>query len=139
MNGQERAEENFLAFRTWVETKTDADFREMLTLGRLNRSEICRECDFSRSVLIQNPRIKEALRNLERELRVRGVLPALPSSDVLPLRAKGQLQTANDTERLKRLEAENAGLRAELTEVRQRLKHFQGLEALLAETGRLAR
>jgi hypothetical protein len=49
------------------------------------------------------------------------------------------LQTASDAERLKRLEAENAGLCAELTEARQRLKRFEALEALLAETGRLAR
>ena len=139
MNGQERAEENFLAFRKWVATKADADFREMVTHGRLSRGEICRECDFGRSVLLQNPRIKEALSELEQELRVRGVLPALPSREVLPLRAKGQLQSATDAERLKRLEAENAGLRAELTEVRQRLKHFEALEALLAESGRLAR
>jgi hypothetical protein len=139
MNGQERAEENFLAFRVWLATKTDADFREMVTQGRLNRGEICRECDFGRSVLLQNPRIKEALNELEEELRARGVLPALTTSEVVPLRAKGQLQAATDTERLKRLEAENAGLRAELTEVRQRLKRFEALEALLAETGRLAR
>jgi hypothetical protein len=139
MNGQERAEENFLAFRAWVETKTDGDFREMVTQGRLNRGEICRECDFGRSVLLQNPRIKEALNELEEELRARGVLPALTTSEVVPLRAKGQLQAATDAERLKRLEAENAGLRAELTEVRQRLKRFEALEALLAETGRLAR
>jgi hypothetical protein len=139
MNGQERAEENFLAFRVWLATKTDADFREMVTQGRLNRGEICRECDFGRSVLLQNPRIKEALNELEEELRARGVLPALTTSEVVPLRAKGQLQAATDAERLKRLEAENAGLRAELTEVRQRLKRFEALEALLAETGRLAR
>ena len=139
MNGQERAEENFLAFRVWLATKTDADFREMVTQGRLNRGEICRECDFGRSVLLQNPRIKEALNELEEELRARGVLPALTTSEVVPLRAKGQLQAATYAERLKRLEAENAGLRAELTEVRQRLKRFEALEALLAETGRLAR
>lgn len=139
MNGQERAEQNYLSFEAWMASKTDADFREMVTHGRLNRGEICRECDFGRSALIQNPRIKEALNGLEEELRERGVLPALTTREVVPLRAKGQLQAATDAERLKQLEAENAGLRAELTEVRQRLKRFEALEALLAETGRLAR
>ena len=139
MNGQERAEQNYLSFEAWMASKTDADFREMVTLGRLNLGEICRECDFGRSVLLQNPRIKKILNELEEELRARGVLPPLTPSEVVPLRAKGQLQTATDAERLKRLEAENAGLCAELTEARQRLKRFEALEALLAETGRLAR
>jgi hypothetical protein len=139
MNGQERAEQNYLSFEAWMASKTDADFREMVTLGRLNRGEICRECDFGRSVLLQNPRIKKILNELEEELRARGVLPPLTPSEVVPLRAKGQLQAATDAERLKRLEAENAGLCAELTEARQRLKRFEALEALLAETGRLAR
>jgi hypothetical protein len=139
MNGQERAEQNFLAFQTWVATKTDADFREMVTQGRLNRGEICRECNFGRSALVQNPRIKEALRELEAQLHARGVLPALAPSDAVPLRPKSQLQAATDAERLRKLEAENAGLRAELAEVRRRLKRFESLEALLAETGRLAR
>ena len=59
MNGQERAEQNFLAFQAWATSRTDADFREMVTQGRLNRGEICRECGFGRSALVQNPRIKD--------------------------------------------------------------------------------
>lgn len=139
MNGQERAEQNFQAFQTWMTAKSDADFREMVIQGKLNRGEICRECDFSRSALVQNPRIKEALRELEEQLRSRGVLPAMALSDDVPLRPKGQLLVATDAERLRKLEAENVGLRAELAEVRQRLKRFESLEALLVETGRLAR
>ena len=139
MNGQEQAEQNFRAFETWVTTKTDADFREMVMHGRLNRGEICRECDFSRSALVQNPRIKEALRELEEQLRARRVLPELIRSETTPLRVKGQVRAAADSERLRRLEAENAGLRAELTELRQRLKRLNAIEALLSETGRLTR
>ncbi|NMF87458.1 VPA1267 family protein [Aromatoleum petrolei] len=139
MNGQERAEQNFLAFQTWATSKTDADFREMVTQGRLNRGEICRECAFGRSTLVQNPRIKEALHELEEQLRSRGVLPAQAPGDAVPLRAKGQLQAATEAERLRKLEAENAGLRAELAELRRRLNRFESMESLLAETGRLAR
>jgi hypothetical protein len=140
MNGQERAEENFRTFEGWVSGKTDADYREIVTQGHLNRGEICRECRFGRSALVQNPRIKEALHELEERLRASGVLPEVAAgSQVLPLRAKGQLQASTDAERLKKLEAENAGLRAALAELRQRLKRFESLESLLAETGRLAR
>jgi hypothetical protein len=139
MNGQERAELNFLAFQAWATSKTDADFREMVTQERLNRGEICRECAFGRSALVQNPRIKEALHELEEQLRVRGILPAQTPVAVVPLRAKGQMQAATEAERLRKLEAENAGLRAELSELRHRLKRFEAMESLLAETGRLAR
>lgn len=139
MNGQERAQANYLAFAAWVCSKTDADLREAVAQGRLNRGEICRECSFGRSVLVQNPRVKEALQELEERLRACGVLPPLVPTSGVPLRAKGQLQMATDAERLKKLEAENAGLRAELSELRQRLKRFESLEAVLAETGRLAR
>jgi hypothetical protein len=34
MNGQERAEQNFQTFLSWVATKTDVDLREMVTLAQ---------------------------------------------------------------------------------------------------------
>lgn len=139
MNGQERAEQNFLAFQAWSASRTDADFREMVTQGRLNRGEICRECGFGRSALVQNPRIKDALLTLEEQLRARGILPVQTLPAEVPLRQKGQLLAATEPERLRKLEAENAGLRAELSELRRRLKRFEAMESLLAETGRLAR
>jgi regulator of replication initiation timing len=46
---------------------------------------------------------------------------------------------ATEAERLRKLEAENAGLRAELSELRRRLKRYEAMESVLAETGRLAR
>lgn len=139
MNGQERAEQNFLAFQAWATSKTDADFREIVAQGRLNRGEICRECAFGRSALVQNPRIKEALYELEEQLRARGILPTQTPSAAVPLRAKGQMQAVTEAERLRKLEVENAGLRAELSELRRRLKRFEAMESLLAETGRLPR
>ncbi|WP_354687534.1 VPA1267 family protein [Cupriavidus necator] len=140
MNGQERAEENFKVFLTWASTRSDSDFHELASQGRLNRGEICRECNFSRSVLTQNPRVKAALLQLEERLRATGVLSqVVEPGTALPLRAKGQLQAASDAERLKRLEAENSAMRVELADLRQRLKRYEAREALLAETGRLAR
>jgi hypothetical protein len=140
VNGQERAEENFRAFQNWVSAKSDSDLRELVGQGRLNRGEICRECNFSRSVLTQNPRVKEALRQLEERLRNSGVLPQLAApSNSLPLRIKGQIQASSDAERLKRLEAENLALRVELTDLREQLKRFKAMESVLAETGRLPR
>ncbi|MBJ6126013.1 VPA1267 family protein [Microvirga splendida] len=140
MNGQERSEENFRAFQNWVSGKSDSEFREIVGQGRLNRGEICRECNFSRSVLAQNPRVKDALHQLEERLRKAGVLPPLATPrNPPPLRIKGQTEAASDAERLKRLEAENSALRVELADLRERLKRFKAMEAVLAETGRLPR
>ena len=140
MNGQERAEENFRAFQDWVSAKSDSDFRELVGQGRLNRGEICRECNFSRSVLTQNPRVKKALHQLEERLRKSGVLSPLAAlGSSVPMRIKGQIQASSDAERLKRLEAENSALRVELADLRERLKRFKAMEFVLAETGRLPR
>lgn len=106
----------------------------------MNRGEICRECSFSRSVLTQNPRVREALHQLEERLRKTGVLPPLAApGGSLPLRIKGQIQASSDAERLKRLEAENSALRVELADLREQLKRFKAIESVLAETGRLPR
>lgn len=49
------------------------------------------------------------------------------------------LSRARDAERLKRLELENASLRAELNEVKHALARYAVLQDALAETGRLPR
>lgn len=141
MNGQAKAQENYAAFKAWASRQTDADFREISVKGRLSRQEICRECGFNRSVLLQNPRIKAELHDLEGRLRDAGVLPqiAAATENVVPLRAKGQLHAHADAERLKALEAENISLRAVITELEKRLKRFEAMDALLGQTGRLAR
>lgn len=140
MNGQDKADQNFEAFQNWASSKTDADFREIVRGAQLNRGEICRECGFGRSALTQNPRIKEALFRLEDDLRERGVLPwqQAPVSET-PMRAKGQMVAASDPERLRKLEAEVAGLRAALDDARGRLARYKAIEGMLAQSGRLVR
>jgi len=141
MSGPERAQKNYDAFKVWVSKMADSDFREIVLNGRLSRKEICRECEFARSVLAQNPRIKAGLHELELQLRASGILPELvmPASDTVPLRAKGQLKAGADAERLKELETEIVALKTANAELRERLKRFESMDALLKETGRLAR
>lgn len=143
-SGQQLAEENVHRFETWVASKTDDDLRSMCVRGVLSRSDIAAECGFSKSALSQNPRIKERLRALEQTLRERGVLPSLaPVTEgdgaQVPLRQPGGQAGARDAERLKRLEQENASLRAELAEVKRALSRFAVLQEILSETGRLPR
>lgn len=143
-SGQQLAEENVRRFTTWVASRTDEDFRNMVTRGVLSRTEIAAECGFAKSALVQNPRIRDALKNLEADLRERGVLPQLVSGDEpeasMPrLRAAESPRAAQDAERLSRLELENASLKAENAELKRLFARHEVLQEVLAETGRLAR
>ena len=143
-SGRQLADENVAKFVAWIASKTDADFRSLAIRGVLSRSDITAECGFARSVLTQNPRIRTALRELEDQLRERGVLPraaqgAAGESDDAAPPALASAGSFRDVDRLRRLEQENAALRAELVEVKQRLSRFAVLQDVLAETGRLPR
>lgn len=140
MNGQQRSDQNLTTFLSWVASKTDADYREMVLRGQLNRKEIARECGFAKSVLLQNPRVKDALRTLEAQLREREILPPVADfSTPAPVTDAPNPRVAADKARLKRLEAENAALRAELMELRGQLERYRLMDNVLSSTGRLPR
>lgn len=143
-SGQQLAEENVHKFATWVASKTDDDFRNMVARGVLSRTEIAAECGFAKSALAQNPRIRDALKSLETSLRERGVLPPVAQADseadttALAQRVK-PTRSVIDAERLSRLEQENASLRAENFELKRLLDRYSVLQEVLAETGRVPR
>jgi hypothetical protein len=143
-SGRQLAEQNVQTFATWAAGKTDDDFRAMASRGVLSRKEVAKECGFAKSALDQNPRIKAALRDLEDALRQRGVLPPTvqldPEAEAAPVvREPGKLRSALDAERLRRLEQENAGLKAEVGELKRQLQKHAVLSEALALTGRLPR
>lgn len=143
-SGQQISEQNVNAFASWVASKTDADFRAMASRGVLSRKEIATECGFAKSALDQSPRIKAALRTLEDGLRERGVLPPAVEKTAeeaaKPLmREPGKLRGALDAERLRRLETDNASLKAEVAELKRSLEKHTILKEALALTGRLPR
>ena len=143
-SGRQIAEENVQAFRSWMASKTDNDYRAMASRGVLSRKEIAKECGFAKSALDQNPRIKIALRELETALRERGVLPPaveapIGTSTAAPLREPGRQRAMLDAERLRRLEQENASLKAENAELKRLLEQHTILREALALTGRLPR
>lgn len=142
-SGKQLAETNFASFQAWASSKSDANFREMVTRGVLSRKEIAIECGFAKSALDQNPRIKSALRGLEDDLRQRGILPATVMRDTDEqqpvMREPGRLRAAQETERLRRLEQENASLKAEVAELKRALEKHAMLRDALALTGRLPR
>ncbi|HUW65023.1 MAG TPA: VPA1267 family protein [Spirochaetia bacterium] len=140
LSGKQKADHNLATFLSWIAGKTDSDFREMVVRGQLSRQEIARECCFARSVLLQNPRVRDELRSLETQLRERGVLPSQTSDDIpsVPV-AQANPHAAEDKARMKRLESENAALKAELTELRGELDRYRVMDNILCSTGRLPR
>ena len=143
-SGQQISEQNVKSFASWMASKTDDDFRAMASRGVLSRKEIATECGFAKSALDQNPRIKAALRDLEDSLRQRGVLPKAteksPEEAAKPLmREPGKLRASLEVERMRRLETDNASLRAENAELKRALEKHTLLREALALTGRLPR
>jgi hypothetical protein len=143
-SGQQLSEQNVKTFATWVASKTDDEYRAMASRGVLSRREIATECGFAKSALDQNPRIKTSLRELEDALRARGVLPPvvekLAGEAAKPLmREPGRLRGVLDAERLRRLETDNASLKAEVSELKRSLEKHAILSEALSLTGRLPR
>ena len=143
-SGQQIAEQNFQLFEAWTASKRDQDFRQMVSRGVLSRKEIAKECGFAKSALDQNPRIKALLKQIEDDLRLRGILPPLekrvvPEDGLPPLRDASKQHAIRDNERLKRLEQENASLHAENAELKRQLQRFTVLQEALSLTGRLPR
>jgi hypothetical protein len=143
-SGRQIAEQNAELFAAWVAGKTDDDFRAMTSRGVLSRKEIATECGFAKSALDQNPRIKTALRELEDSLRQRGVLPKAteksPDEAAKPLmREPSRVRASFEVERMRRLETDNASLKAENAELKRALEKHTLLREALALTGRLPR
>lgn len=143
-SGTQLSEQNVQTFSAWVASKTDSDFLAMANRGVLSRKEIATECGFAKSALDQNPRIKTALRELEDSLRLRGVLPRAteksPEEAAKPLmREPGKLRASLEVERMRRLETDNASLKAENAELKRALEKHTLLRTALAQTGRLPR
>ncbi|WP_241824031.1 VPA1267 family protein [Salinivibrio sp. AR647] len=73
-SGQQKAQQNLEAFEVWKATQTDDEFKQIVFRGQLNRIEVAKDIGCGKSALNQNPALKKALKALEDELRVKGVL-----------------------------------------------------------------
>ncbi len=81
-NGQEIARDNLKKFMSWcAERRSADDWADYARHGKLNRTEIARECIFSPSVLRQNPAVKQQLLDIEGELVRKGVLKTQNDAD----------------------------------------------------------
>lgn len=140
------------SFNEWVKERDRAgDWTDYVRGDKLNRTDICKECGFGRAALQQqNPGLVKALAELETRLAKEGVLKAAPlaAQDLTPdqqahiAAADEQVRRSLSAralveKRLKTLEEQNAALRAENGELRERLRRTALADVHLAETGRL--
>lgn len=166
-SGRQVAAANLQKFTNWVAERTAAeDWQDYIRFGKLNRSEIARECEFALSVLRQNPAVKSALEALEADYLGLGVTqrkgkapdnPKSGLSDVAderlrteevpgtePVDQTDQAATtrilkakAKAEARVKDLQEKYATLKAENNELREQLQRFKHLDDHLCKTGRI--
>ena len=136
-SGRELAKDYAARVQAWVAERDAAhDYLEYERGGKVNRAELCAELDFGRSVVSQNPTVRECLREAEsrwygpRETSSRAHDAARERAESKSNRSLHELsKTLDDVAKLK---AENALLR-------KRLKKYEALEEILIETGRIPR
>lgn len=123
MNGQQKAEANLQAFEQWILVQTPESYANIMHRGKLNRVDIAKACDFAKSALTQNPRIRQRLETLEEDLREQGVLPPLSdmgkSENVEVSLYEAKPEQAMDSKRLADLEKENLELKAKLARLEE--------------------
>jgi len=143
-SGQQKARQNLEAFKVWVATQTDDDFKQIIYRGQLNRIEVAKGVGCGKSALNQNPDLKGALKTLEDDLRDRSVLPPLTNSAKKNAdQPKAYDNTVNrkllDSKRVSSLETENIELKAKVKELKKRLERFGELSETLSEMGLMPR
>ena len=113
-------------FIAWRDRCSDDDFLRIVNLQTrtLNRQEIMKEAEISEQAIKKNDRIKNALRELEEELRERGVLEPLTKKEKRARSAPKLYDTAAekvglDAKRVSQLEAQVQDLQAQLAEARK--------------------
>lgn len=147
-SGSHRGAENLKKLLGWIEERYRlGDWDAYIRGGKLNRTEIATECGFARSVFAQNPAIRTAVEAMETDLRGRDILNAISASkdainDVIDANNEAverriliSKQVAN--QRLKSLEEQNAALRAEVRDLKIKLRQLNHIEEHLSSTGRM--
>jgi phage-related minor tail protein len=132
---QKKAAENIDLFEGWIGRQTNADFKNLVRRGQLNRQEVANAVGFSKSVLRQNPAVKARLAQLEDDLRPIGILPEKTEQRVQqekenkPKKYDGEASRRSyDKRRLQELEAQNL-------ELKVKLKRYEELSEVLTEMG----
>ncbi len=136
--------QNLQKFENWIEDRDKAnDWADYIRAGKLNRTEVAAECAFGTPAFRQNPAIAQALEALEARLHASGVtMPATTPVDEATVQAANLRLLSSKSiaeRRVKSVEEQNAALKAEVNDLKQRLKQYKFLDEHLATTGRMLR
>lgn len=135
LNGQQKAEDNLQKFKDWVSSATTEEVKMFANGGQLHRTDLAGHLGFSTSVFRQNPKVAEELCRFEMELRRQGVLPQ--KVETVSEKKVTSGMSASDSQRLKRLQEQNAYQVEEINSLRRRLAKYEVLQEALFITGRL--
>lgn len=132
-NGQQKAEQYVNSFISWIATMKDDDYKQMEYRGNLSRVEVAKAVGCAKSALLQNPRLRTLLAELEDELRERSILPPLTKSAKSDLIKPKQYDKTvskrfQDSKRISELEQEVLRLKIQL-------ERFTELSEVMAELG----
>lgn len=132
-NGQQKAEQYVNSFISWSATMKDNDYKQIIYRGNLSRIEVAKAVGCAKSSLIQNPRLKILLSELEDDLRKRSILPPLTESAKSDQSKPKQYdKTASkrlhDSKRISELEQE-------VLQLKMQLERFTELSEVMAELG----
>lgn len=132
-NGQQKAEQYVNSFISWSATMKDNDYKQITYRGNLSRIEVAKAVGCAKSSLLQNPRLKILLSELEDDLRERSILPPLTeSAKSNQSKPKQYDKTASkrlqDSKRISELEQE-------VLRLKMQLERFTELSEVMAELG----
>ena len=139
-NGQQKAQQNVERFLSWsTEREYLNDWRPYIYRGKLNRKIIAEECNFAKSVLLQNPTVREALSQLEIKLEKQGLFTTSSPSAIISLPSSIHQPQNNSVleKRIKELEEKNLLLKAENEKIRMDLKKYELIEQTMLSSGLL--
>lgn len=132
-NGQQKAQINVDSFICWSASMTDDGYRQIVFRGNLNRNEVAKGVGCAKSALLQNPKLRALLAELEDELRERSILPPLTESAKSDQSKPKQYdKTASkqlhDSKRISDLEQE-------VLRLKMQLERFEELSEVMTELG----
>lgn len=137
-SGAQIAKANARKSDAWVNERHAAgDWQSYIRGDKLNRTEIALECGFAKSVLQQNPSVKQALAVVEHDLQARGILKSRSGDTAGDTRAHNT--ATRDKQRLNQLEQQNHALKAEIDALKEQLKRYGLMDEFLLESGILPR
>ena len=136
-SGKQLGKDHADRVRAWIaERDAIGDCLEYERGGKVNRTALCAELDFARSVTIQNPAVRASL--LEAEGRWYGIRQAGTAAQDAA-RERAEHRSVRLQRALNQALDENARLKSEISLLREKLKKYGVLDEMLAETGRIPR